>query len=149
MTTPAGAVAPSQPVQGVVLRPGANDLINPESTATHRFLSVIEELVRRSAYHSEQQKLDALDAVAAFRRHAIDTADHHRVVSEDDPAPVEDVRLRRGPDGTPPAPPAGAPAIDYNALAAALIAAQRAAQQAPEPQAPASGNADGVLPPQQ
>lgn len=146
MTTAAGAVAPTQPVQGVVLRPGTNDLINPESTATHRFLTVIEDLVRGHAYHSEQQKLDALSAVDAFRRHAVDSADRHRVVTEDDAAPVEDVRLRVAPGGAPAVVPAGAPAIDYNALAAALIAAQKAAQQTAPP--PAS-NADGVLPPQQ
>lgn len=132
MNETAGAVAPrqGQPVQGYVLRPGTNDTIPAEATATHSFLSAIEGLIRRVTYHSEQDRLDALTAVAGYRKHALGTH-ASRVVGEDEPAPVEDARLRRAP-GQPgqPVPALGAPVIDYNALAAALIAQQQAQQAA-------------------
>lgn len=128
MTTPPGAsVAPLQVQAGIT----PTDMINPRSLSAHRFLNVLKDVTRASgAYAVEQDLHDALAHIDAYGKHVIDPADHHKVRSEEDAAPVEDVRLRVAPGAIRAMPvPAGGP-IDYQALAAAIVAHQRAAANA-------------------
>lgn len=138
MTTQPGAEVASQGsgqvIQGAVLRPGTNQVIKPESTAAHAFFEVLKDIVRKgSFYHSEQQVHDAVAAIDNYRRHVVDPGDQKRVLREEDAGAVEDVRLRKPPAGQGgPAPVAG-PAIDYAALAAAIVAQQQAQASQPGP----------------
>lgn len=120
MSTPAGAVAPYT-IPGEVVTPAA--VVGPLAFPAHAFLNTLRSVISRSgAFHGEDELRSALSSVDNYEK-AILKNDHKHVLTEDDHAPYEDVSLRIPPrTGNAPVP-IGAPAIDYNRLAAALMAA--------------------------
>lgn len=126
MSTPTGALAPTV-IPGEVVAPAA--VIGPNAFPTHNYLNVVRDLVSGRKYHNEDDVRTALAAVDEYEKRML-AADHRHVLSEDDAAPHEDVSQRIPPRGSAPVVPATAPAIDYNKLAAALMAAGFG-QQAP------------------
>lgn len=129
MTDTGGAVAPYDGgvLSGVVSAPAAN----PDSHSIHRAFAVIHKLVDHSTgYVDEASQLAAHRALDAMKHVLIPKEDHHKVVQETDPAPVEDVSQRRAP-GAPVAVPAAGP-IDYHLLAEAIVAVQRSQAAAVE-----------------
>lgn len=122
-------------IPGQVITPDA--VLDPMSMAAHAFCNVVRDLVFRSpVYHTESDRHAALDAVDAFERRMVPSQDRQHVLSEDDPAPREDVSQRVPPRvGAMPVPVG--PAIDYAALAKALVAAQQAAQENAQANPPA------------
>jgi hypothetical protein len=119
MSTPAGALAPT--IQGDVVAPSA--VVGPLAFPAHNFLNVIRDVIHRgNVYHSEDDLKSALATVDDFERRFISN-DHQHVVGEDDAAPHEDVSARIPPRGGYAPVPSTAPVIDYNKLAAALMAA--------------------------
>lgn len=125
MSTPAGALAPTV-IPGEVITPAA--VVGPQAFPTHAFLNVVRDLIHGHVYHNEEDLKAALETVNVYEKRLLQS-DHQHVLSEDDPAPHEDVTQRIPPRGAAPVVPAG-PAIDYNKLAAALMAAGFG-QQAP------------------
>lgn len=125
MSTQPGAVAPF--MQGEVVTPSA--VIDPQSFAGHDFLNVIRDLIHRAAFHTEGDKNSALDAVDAFEKRFIPSQDQKHVVAEGELAGREDVSQRKPPQTGGAPVPVNVPQIDYNALARALMAAQREAEQ--------------------
>lgn len=116
-----GAVAPYNGgvLSGVVTAPAAN----PNSHAIHKAFLVLHKILDGvNAYHDELSKHDAHRALDAFKHVLIPKEDHQKVISETDPGPVEDPRLRRVPGAPPPVSPFGP--IDYHALAEAIVAVQ-------------------------
>lgn len=99
----------------------------PSASPAHQFFNVVRDLIKRTTYHTEGEALDALSAVSAYEKQVITAGDLRQVSTDNDPAPVEDVSQRKAPNQAAPQHTAVAP-IDYNQLAAALIAAQQAAQ---------------------
>ena len=122
MTTDTGALTPSYASPTAVA--------DPQAVATHKFTRVLADLIRKSGvYHTEAELHAALEAVDEFARRHVDPSARHMLTREDDPAPVEDVSKRKPPAGAAPAAVPALP-IDYNALAAAIVAHERA-QNAP------------------
>lgn len=110
----------------------ATQVMDPISMAAHKFGNTLRHLILNThgVFKTEGAMRDALDAITAFETHLIPPRDRNLVRSDTDMAPVEDVTKRVPPRGaTPPQPPG--PAIDYAALAQALIAAQEANNPAP------------------
>lgn len=136
MSTPAGAaVAPYQPgvISGDVVQPAR--VISPRTAAARALSAVLKTVVSAStAFRSESDVLDALSAIDKFAEAFADQPLSH-AVQETDPAKTEDVSKRKPPAGSVPASPATpVPVIDYNALAAAMIAAQKAQSVPAEPE---------------
>lgn len=123
MSTPDGAVAPYQQSAGSPAVTGR--VVNPRARVMHEFLSVIKKVVAAlpSAFPEEGAILEAFRVIDTFSRVHLGT-DHLSTIRETDPAPVEDVRLRRSTGTSAPVMPT-AP-IDYAALAAAIVEYQRA-----------------------
>lgn len=139
MSTDAGAVAPYQLSAGNPAITGR--VVNPRAKVMHEFLGIIKKVVTAlpSAFPEEGAILEAFRIIESFSRVHLGT-DHLATIQEHDPAPVEDVRLRRGNTSTTPVTP-NAP-IDYAALAAAIVEYQRAtgsSGSAPLSQAPSDG----------
>lgn len=110
-----GRVEPDALVPQVYTQPG--------SIAAREFFNTMRHLVRRAgAYHSETELSSALASVDAFERAQIPVGDRARVVAETDPAPYEDVSLRRPPVNGLPVATSGS--IDYAQLARAIVAEQ-------------------------
>lgn len=125
MSTPAGALAPTV-IPGEVVTPAA--VVGPQAFPTHNYLNVMRDLVRGRVFHNEEDVRTALATIDTYEKRLL-SSDHQHVLSEDDAAPHEDVSQRIPPRGAPVVP-SSAPAIDYNKLAAALMAAGFG-QQAP------------------
>jgi hypothetical protein len=141
MSTSTGAVAPHT-IPGEIVTPDA--VLDPKSVPAHNFFNVMRDLIGMTPYHTEGQKNKALDAVDAFENRFVPVQDRQHVLTETDPAGREDVSLRPVPANSGfPAPVAG-PAIDYNRLAAAIVAMQQqaAAEAVNPPVPPASGGYD-------
>jgi hypothetical protein len=120
MSTPAGALSPTV-IPGEVVTPAA--VVGPLAFPGHAFFNTVRHVITRSGtFHGEDELKNALHSVDAYEK-AILKADHKHVQSEDDFAPHEDVSLRVPPRTGYAPVPTGAPAIDYNRLAAALMAA--------------------------
>jgi hypothetical protein len=110
-------------LQGKVLPPA----VSPDADAGHQFVNVVRQLAHiPTAFHSEAERIAALEALTAYERSILGSA-HAGVIAETDHAPIEDVSLRVPPGG-PPLPVVTGPTIDYDKLAAAIVRAQ--AQQA-------------------
>ena len=136
MTTQPGGYAPATVIQGEVITPSA--VLDPKSMPAHNFAEVIRHLISRvpGVYKAEADMQTALDAVDAFERSFVPMQDRKHVVQETDMAGREDVSKRIPPrTGYAPVPAAG-PAIDYNALAKAILAAQQQMQAESQPPAP-------------
>jgi hypothetical protein len=118
-------------LQGTVVQP--DYVSQPHSYSAHDFFNVMRSLLHLFPFHTETERDNAFNAVAAYEKHVVGN-DYSHVVGEDDVAAREDVSLRRAPSSSLPV---SAPAqnIDYARLAAAIVAAQKA--QAGEPAAPA------------
>lgn len=135
MSMQPGGYAPAV-IQGEVISPAA--VLDPKSMPAHNFAEVLRHLITKvpGVYKVEADMLRALDAVDAFERSMVPQQDRRHVVQETDMAGREDVSKRVPPMvGTAPVPAAG-PAIDYNALAKAIIAAQQQMQSESQPPAP-------------
>lgn len=127
MTQPNGGEV--QPYSGQVVTPSR--ITSADDNHAHRFFNVIRDLLHGKAYHNEADVTDALDAVSKYEASVLNTQPRH-LVSEDDPAPREDVSQRTPPPGqNVQVVPAAAPQLDYGKLAAAIVAHQQA-QQAPQ-----------------
>jgi hypothetical protein len=114
----------------------------------HRFLTIVETLVRDSgAFREETAVLDALRDIKDFGQTFIEAGEREAVRTENDTAPVEDVRLRRPPGGYAPVPAAAPVQIDYAMLARYIVAAQ--AEQARADAPPAAPPGTGVAVPEQ
>lgn len=126
-------------IQGQVVQARQPDaVLDPISTAAHDFGNVAKALVTRSgAFHNESELQKAHSAIDSFVKFITPQKDRTHVITEDDQAPVEDVSRRIPPNSTGQAVVHAGPQIDYNKLAAALIAAQQA--QAAADTAPADG----------
>jgi hypothetical protein len=123
MSTPAGALAPHT-IPGEIVTPDA--VLDPKSIPAHDFFNVMRDIVHRTTYHHESEKNAALDAVDAFESRFVPVQDRKYVQLETDYAGREDVSQRTPPQvGTLPVP--AGPAIDYNRLAAAIVAMQQQA----------------------
>lgn len=107
--------------QGNVIEPA--HISQAHSFPARDFFNVIRDVVHKSLYHNENDRLAALSAIDGYEKHVIPAADQAYVVGESDRAPVEDVTLRK--PATAPLAAAGQ-AIDYARLAAAIVAAQAA-----------------------
>lgn len=116
------ASAPAEPgvVQGTVVADG-------KTGAVAKLAEILKTLVvKAGAYHSEEAQRIALEAIEDFKR-IFSTG--NPLVLENHSAPWEDVSKRPVPAGAAaPALPPGF-AIDYNALARALLAAQQEGSQ--------------------
>lgn len=125
MTTP--AVPDSGHYLQGTLVPSAADTIPAADVKTHAFFNILRDVVGGLHVYPSEGALDsALNAITEFERTLL-SGPIHRVVQETDLAPKEDVTKRIPPQvGMNVAPVAG-PAIDYNKLAAAIVAMQRAA----------------------
>lgn len=134
MSTPQGA-SNAPVLQGSVIEP--SQTISPKTAAARSLGNVLKTVITSShVFRDEGEMLNALKSVEDFVRVHSD-GDHSKAVREDDPAPREDVSLRKPPAGSVPAVPANVPQIDYAQLAAALVAAQRAQSEQdakPEPE---------------
>lgn len=132
MSTPGGAVAPYDASAGAVSPSG---YIKPQSVAVAKFAQVMRDILGVvQVYHNEADLDQAHRTITEYIKQMTDPADRSRLVSEGDQAPKEDVSERVPPTNRGPATaPAGFGPIDYNKLAAALVAAQQA-QAAPEPE---------------
>lgn len=136
-STDAGQVQPYAPqtVSGEVVQP--THVASAQANLAHQFLGVIRHLILHSgAYHNEAEQTEHLAVVQRYEEVNSSAADRRHLQSEDDHAPREDVSQRvppAGSAGTPAVVPAG-PAIDYNALARAIVAVQQQSQnEAPAP----------------
>lgn len=134
-------VVPANTVQGEVIQP--SHATRGVSAPAHAFFNVLRDILTRgNVYHAEDQIKAGLDAVDAYENQVVPQGDRPHVVQEGDRASLEDVTLRRAPGGPViPATPAGAPAIDYHQLAAALVQAgafPAADATAAEPETPAA-----------
>lgn len=140
MTTPASSADAAPAITGqVILRPGAGSTIDAASVATHAMGEVIKTLIRHSlGFPDESLILRGIDAVDAFVKHTAKEA-HSRLVSENDIAPVEDVRVRRAPNAPTPAAAGMAP-IDYDKLAEALAPLIRQGLAGPDSGSDAAGD---------
>ena len=130
MTTPAGLV-PRNTIPGQVVTPDVSAVIDPKSAGVHALVTVLHHLIQYSgAYHSESDQLEALDALRAFEKSQVTSAVRASLNElKPLPAEVEDVTQRVPPGAVAPQPLIASGGIDYNKLAAAMIAAQAAAQQ--------------------
>lgn len=130
MTTPAG-LAPRTTIQGQVVSPEVSAVIDPKSAGVHALVTVLTRLVQYSgAYHSENEVLEAMSAIRAYENSLV-TPSVRASLHEMQPlqAPVEDVTQRIPPGAVSPQPVIAPGGIDYNKLAAAMIAAQAAASR--------------------
>jgi hypothetical protein len=115
-------------IEGKVLPPA----VSPDADAGHGFVNVVRKLAHiPTAFHSEDERLAALDALTTYERSILGSA-HAGVIQETDHAPVEDVSLRVPPGGAP-MPVVTGPTIDYDKLAAAIVRAQLAQAEASKP----------------
>lgn len=118
-------------IEGTIVR-NPNDVVPAGDLKAHAFFNVIRELLTVSNfYHSEGALGAAVTAVTEFEKHILE-GDHRSVLQEHDIAPREDVSKRIAPQvgtGAQLVPTAGA-GLDYNRLAAAIVALQQ--QQAAE-----------------
>lgn len=125
MNTIAGQLEPVHYSQ--VAGDSGYDLTGPEVTTVHNLCNVLRHLVHNSsAYHTEGAQDEALRHIAQFEKHA----SGRNYTTEWDRAAKEDVSLRRAPQtglNVPAAPPPAQ--LDYDRLAAAILAAQRQASQ--------------------
>lgn len=122
MSTPAGAVTPYTQSAGAPALSGR--VVNPRASVMHEFLGLIKKVVAAlpAAFPEEGAILEAWRIIDSFSRVHLGS-EHASSIREHDPAPVEDVRLRRAPNSTGPVMPT-AP-IDYAALAQAIVEYQR------------------------
>lgn len=82
-------------------------------------------MVRSAKVYVDEGSVDtAITAVDEFEKHIL-TGGHSSVVTEEDPAPKEDVSQRRAPQTGTAVVPASGPALDYNRLAAAILQMQQ------------------------
>lgn len=125
MTTPAlvlqGQV--DQPIQ-------PTRIAAAHASPAHEFFNVVRDLVATGTYHTENERLSALDAVSRYETHVVTPGDLRQVASENDRAPYEDVS-KRIPPNPAQVSPVLPPGIDYSRLAAAIAAHMQAAQEAP------------------
>jgi hypothetical protein len=129
MSTPTGALAPrpgaGQVLQGQAVTPTV--AVSPLAAATHDFCNLMRAIVSKGTlFRSENEAEDALTVIAAYEK-AIAGRESRTLLTEDDPAPHEDVTQRKGAVQQSFIPTADR--IDYAKLASAIVAAQ-AAQQA-------------------
>lgn len=132
MSTPVGALSPYE--QGSV----TGRVVNPRSKVMHEFLGLIKKVVSAlpSAFPEEGAILEAFRIIDSFSRVHLGS-EHLGTIRESDAAPVEDVRMRRGPQvGANVAPSAP---IDYGALAQAIVEYQRATGSQSDSNAVTSG----------
>lgn len=101
----------------------------PTANPAHKFFNVIRDIVHMSGYHTEGQLLEALNAISAYEKQLVTASDLRQVSTDNDRAAVEDVTQRKAPNAVGPQPLQTAAPIDYNQLAAALLAAQAAQSQ--------------------
>lgn len=123
MSYPAVAGRPPA-LEGRIVEPSGH--IAPLSASAHDFLNVMRALIHRHPWHHENQKLEALNAVAAFEKHFVPPNDLRNLASENDHAPIEDVSQRIPPQTGLAPVVAPSQNIDYDALAAAIVRAQAA-----------------------
>lgn len=143
MTVQPGGYAPV--VQGELVTPAA--VLDPKSMPVHNFAEVLRKVLTKlpGVFTHENELHAALNAVDAFERVFLPQQDRPHVAQETDMAAREDVTKRKPPiTGAAPVPAAG-PAIDYNALAKAILTAQQQMQQEnnppqANPPAPYGGN---------
>jgi hypothetical protein len=130
MTMQAG-LAPRSVVTGQVVEPTA--YVDPKSVTVHSLADVLRTLVHRSvgAFHTEADQDKAMKAINDWERQQLN-ASSLRALLEENPgrAEKEDVSLRIPPNNVAPTAVQGQP-IDYNKLAAAIVAAQQAAMNPP------------------
>lgn len=120
-----GAVQAYSPgvLSGEVVDP--THVTSAQDNLGHQFLNVIRHLVLHSgAYHTEAEQSEHLATLTRYEGATVGDAQHLR--SEDDHAPREDVSQRTPPQtGTAVVPQATPAAIDYQALARAIVAVQQ------------------------
>lgn len=137
MSTDAGQVQPYSPptVSGEVIQP--THVASAQANLGHQFINVLKHLVLHSgAYHDEGTQTDHLAVLSRYEEANSSAADRRHLLSEDDHAPREDVSQRTPPAGTggTPVTPA-APALDYAALARAIVAVQQEQNKPADPPA--------------
>src|SRR5215469_8102803 len=128
----AGGVQPYSPptLPGAVLTP--TQVVSAQANLAHQFFNVVRHLIEHAgAYRNESTQTDHLAVVQRYENALTSPAERRQLLSEDDRAPREDVTQRTpfpGSGGVPAVAPAAA-AIDYNKLAAAIVAQQAAMAQ--------------------
>lgn len=122
MTNPV-VIEPSQ-----VRQPSA--MAGPVHSATFKLGEILKDVLRKSgSYHNETDLHAALNAVDTWVRSIVPLSAHPALADGMQSAPHEDV-TKRIPPGGMPAIISTAPAIDYDRLAAAILAAQQQAMAA-------------------
>lgn len=117
-------------LQGTLV-PSPADAIPAGDALAHDFFNVVHAVLNNVAVFRNENELDhAHGIVERFENHYLTTS-RRNVITEDDQAPKEDVTQRVAPQPGGAVVPVAGPAIDYNKLAAALVAAQRRAQDGP------------------
>lgn len=111
-----------------VVRPAA--IASGNHSATHALGQVLMDLVHRAGVYTSETDLHAAEAVvSAWVKSVVPLSAVAALVTGDERAPKEDVTKRVPPGGLPAIPVTTAPAIDYDRLADALLAAQRRSAQ--------------------
>lgn len=126
MTTDPGVLTPTSVNSPAISGTNVN---GPLPGIFHNFANVIRDLLAAHVFPNENAKLSAMRAVDAFEKANVPV--NAFLNREGDRAPVEDVSKRVPPGGNVAVVlPQSTPAIDYDRLAAALMAAQTSSQNA-------------------
>lgn len=134
-STDAGAVQPYAPqtISGEVIQP--THVASAQANLGHQFINVLKHLVLHSgAYHDEGTQTAHLAVLSRYEEANSSAADRRHLLSEDDHAPREDVSQRTPPAGQAAVVPQ-APALDYAALARAIVAVQQEQNKPADPPA--------------
>lgn len=109
-------------------------MAGPVHASTHALGQVLMDLIHRAGvYTSEVAIHEAEAAVTAWVKSVVPLSAVAALVTGDERAPKEDVTKRIPPGGLPAIPVVtSAPAIDYDRLAEALLAAQQRSKAAME-----------------
>lgn len=122
----------NQPITGKIIVPGSvNDSgtnVPAEDLMTHQFFNVLRHVVRHVPFVNEDELHTALELVDSFEQRNLSVPVSH-VITNDDVAKREDVRLRQAPHIGSALVPVSGPPLDYNKLAAALLAQQQQMHQ--------------------
>lgn len=112
-------------------------MAGPVHATTHRLGELLKDVFRRSGtFHTESALHEAEAVVDAWVKAIIPSAAMRALSTGEQSAPREDVTKRTPPGGPAVVVAQAAPGIDYDKLAAALLAAQarQAASGADAPQ---------------
>lgn len=134
MTDSPGAVAPypGNTVSGEVIQPA--QVQSAKASLGHDFFNVLRHIIKHGgAYHDQGTQSEHLNVVDRYEANQAGR-EARNLLTEDDPAPVRNPDFALVTSGVPAPPPAAAN-LDYNKLAAAIVAVQQAQSEQASPPA--------------